>query len=149
MGAGTPLLTRWRPAGLAAALWVLWGCSDTTAITPQTPVSAVLEVEGTASDDILLLAGATVPAQVRFFNGSGAEITGIEDESFAKITFAPTTLASAADVPDEHFHKLITAGTQIGSGLAIVRFGHDSSASEQTFAPINVTVVVAAHPQLQ
>lgn len=132
---------------LLTTLLAIVACSDggTTTPTALTPASAIIEVDGVATaDNILLVAGATVPAEIRFYNSDGVEITGIEDESFAKITFAPTTMASAVDVPGEHFHKSLTAGSEIETGTAIIGFGRDASANDLSFGPYSVTVVAAA-----
>ncbi|MGH7497410.1 MAG: hypothetical protein ACREL3_00990 [Gemmatimonadales bacterium] len=131
-----------------AGLLSVTACSDSSGLAPNgplTPVSAAVEVNGTISlDNTLLLAGSTAPAEVKFYRSDGQEITGIEGESFAKITFSPSTIATATDVPDEHFHKTVTAGSQPETGTMTIGYGHTEAADELSFGPYTVTVVLAA-----
>ncbi len=148
MGKGTLHLIRGRATILLAGLLAIMACSDSNGAPSEethTPASAALIVDGTASDDpILLLAGTALPVEIKFFNVQGTEITGIEGDHFAKLTIAPSTLATVADVPGQNFHKTVTASSEVGSGIMTIGYGHDAAADELSFGPYNVTVVVAA-----
>ena len=152
MGAGTPVLrldsTLHHRSVLLAVLLATTACSDSSGLPPGgplTPTAAALEINGTIStDNTLLVAGTTAPAEVKFYRNDGTEITGIEGESFAKLTFSPSSIATSADVPDEHFHKTITAGGQPESGTMMIGYGPTEAADELLFGPYTVTVVLAA-----
>lgn len=137
---------RFAPA-LLAGLLTAPACSGNVSPSAEnhTPASAALVVDGTAGGDpILLVAGTAVPVEVKFYDDNGNEITNIEDGHFAKLTFAPATLATVADVPDRHFHKTVTGQAQPGGGTVIIGYGHDTQAAELTFGPYAVSVVAAA-----
>jgi hypothetical protein len=107
------------------------------------PHSAALFIAGTEVTDALVLpVGETVRVEIRFFDDAGDEITGIEDEHFAALTFTPTTLATTADVEGQHFQKDVTAGAEIGTGTYMINYGHDEAADEESFGPYPVSVVV-------
>jgi hypothetical protein len=137
-------MLRLSPA-LLSGLLAIAACSDNEAPPEEghTPATAALVVDGNPVDQggqVVLVAGTTVPVEVKFYHDDGDEITGIEAEHFAKLTFTPETLATSEDVPDQHFHKQVTAGPDIGSGSITVGYGHDEEADELTF-PFTVTVV--------
>ncbi len=139
-------LLRLSPA-LLGGLLVITACSDNEAPPEEshTPASAALVVDGNPvaeGDPVVLVAGSTVPVEVKFYHDDGDEITGIEGEHFATLTFTPSTLAGSVDVPNQHFHKLVTAGSDIGTGSVMVGYGHDEAADELTFGPFTVTVVI-------
>ena len=133
---------------LLAGVLATTACSDSTETPPEethTPASAALGVDGVlGSDNFLFLVGAAVPVEVKFYNDEGTEIIGIDDDHFATITFAPSTLATVADVAGEHFHKTVTGGAEIGSGTLTIGYGHDEAADELSFGPFTVSVVAAA-----
>jgi hypothetical protein len=138
-------MRRLSPALLSGLLAVA-ACSDNEAPPEEnhTPATAALVVDGNPVDQggqVILVAGTTVPVEVKFYHDDGDEITDIEDDHFAKLTFTPATLATSADVPDQHFHKDVTAGAEIGTGSITVGYGHDEEADQLTF-PFTVTVVV-------
>lgn len=138
-------MLRLSPALLSGLLAVA-ACGDNEAPPEEnhTPATAALVVDGNPVDQggqVVLVAGTTVPVEVKFYHDDGDEITGIEDDHFAKLTFTPETLAISEDVPDQHFHKQVTAGSEIGSGSITVGYGHDEDADQLTF-PFTVTVVV-------
>jgi len=124
--------------GLALA-----GCnSDETAPeTTHTPASAELYFNGTqVTPDVVLDPGQTVELEVRFFADDGDEITGIEGTHFATLEFTPTSIATVTDVPNQHFHKSVTAQATAGTGTVTIGYGHDAAADELTFGPYNVSV---------
>jgi hypothetical protein len=105
------------------------------------PHSAVLFIAGNEVTNALVLpAGETVRIEIRFFDDGGDEITGIEAEHFAALTFDPTTLATTQDVDGQHFQKDVTAQGDIGAGNYTVGYGHDEAADEESFGPFPVTV---------
>jgi hypothetical protein len=123
----------------------LAACGDDEAAPEEGhhPHSAALFVAGTEVTDALVLpAGETVRVEIKFFDDAGDEITGIEDEHFAALTFDPATLATTADVADHHFQKDVTAGAEIGTGTYMIDYGHDEAADEESFGPFPVSVVV-------
>jgi hypothetical protein len=140
-------MLRFSPALLIGALAVA-GCSDSNETPPEeghTPASAALVVNGNPvaeGDPVVLVAGTTVPVEVKFYHDDGDEITGIETDHFARLTFTPSTLATSADVPNQHFHKIVTANSDIGSGSVTVGYGHDEAADELSFGPFTLTVVI-------
>jgi hypothetical protein len=140
-------MLRLTPALLIGLLGIA-ACDDNNETPPEeshTPASAALVVDGNPvgeGDPVVLVAGSAVPVEVKFYHDDGDEITGIEDEHFARLTFTPSTLATVADVPNQHFHKIVTAGADIGNGTVTVGYGHDEAADELTFGPFTVTVVI-------
>ena len=128
---------------LAALAFAACGDDETGPEDGHTPAEAALFVNGVnMSDDLVLVAGEPVRVEVRFLNDEGDEITGIEDEHFAGLTFTPATLATVADVADHHFQKDVTGQAQPGTGSVRVGYGHDEAADELEFGPFDVTVVV-------
>jgi hypothetical protein len=106
------------------------------------PRSAAVFIDGNEVTDALVVpAGETVRLEVRFFDDQGDEITGIEDEHFAALSFTPTTLVTIADVPDHHFQKDVTGQGEIGTGTYLIGYGHDEAADEESFGPFPVSVV--------
>jgi hypothetical protein len=139
--------TNFLQMALLAGVLATTACGNGTETPPEThaPVSAALEVNGVlSSDNFVFLVGAAVPVEVKFYDDEGAEITGIDDDHFATITFAPSTLATVADVAGEHFHKTVTGGGETGSGTLTIGYGHDEAADELSFGPFAVSVVAAA-----
>jgi hypothetical protein len=105
------------------------------------PHSAALFIAGNeVTDPLVLPAGETVRIEIRFFDDGGDEITGIEAEHFATLTFDPATLATTQDVDGQHFQKDVTAQGDIGTGNYTVGYGHDEAADEESFGPFPVTV---------
>ena len=132
---------------LAALAFAACGDDETGPDDGHTPANAALFVNGVdMSDDLVLFAGEPVRVEVRFLNDEGEEITGIEDEHFAGLTFTPATLATVADVADHHFQKDVT-GAELGTGSVRVGYGHDEAADELEFGPFDVTVVVTGTAQ--
>lgn len=138
---------RFSPA-LLIGLLAIAGCDDSNETPPEenhTPASAALVVDGNPvaeGETVVLVSGASVPVEVKFYHDDGDEITGIEDDHFARLTFTPEAIATSQDVQDQHFHKTVTAAGQIGTGSVTVGYGHDEEADQLTFGPFTVTVVV-------
>lgn len=133
-----------RYLALVAVALTLAACSDdeTGPEEGHTPSDAALFVEGVdVTDGLVLPAGETVRVEVRFLNDEGDEITGIDDEHHAGLTFAPTTLGTVAAVDGENFQKDVTAQGEAGTGTVTVGYGHDEDADELEFGPYPVTVV--------
>jgi hypothetical protein len=124
--------------------FALGACSSDEAAAPQenhTPASAKLfvnDVDETA--DLTLAAGAVTRVVVTFYAEDGDEITGIEADHYAALTFTPGTLATAVEDPDAHFAFDVTAQGAAGTGTVIVGWGHDAAADDLTFGPFDVTV---------
>ncbi|HEU5039250.1 MAG TPA: hypothetical protein VFT84_00415 [Gemmatimonadales bacterium] len=136
-----PFRLRLLPAVLAVALA---GCSDdeTGPEETHTPHRAAVFVGGIdASQNLLLPAGEAVRVEVRFYNEQDEEITGIDDDHFASLTFTPDDFATVAEVAGEHFQKDVTGGGAIGTGTFVVGYGHDEAADEEAFGPFDATVV--------
>ena len=93
------------------------------------------------TDDLVPAAGETVRLEVRFYREEGDQITGIENEHFAALTFTPSTLATTADVDGSHFQKDVTAAGRIAEGTYTIGYGHDEAADEESFGPYGVRVV--------
>ena len=136
-----------RLAAAASVALALGGCSDgeTGPEEAHTPVRAAVFVNGlNASDHLLLPAGEAVRVEIRFYDDEDVEITGIDDDHFAAITFTPGDFAAVADVAGEHFQKDVTGGAALGTGTFIVGYGHDQAADEELFGPFDATVVATA-----
>lgn len=134
-------LARPVPIALIAAL-LLPACGDETAPEEgHMPVDAALFVRGTdVTTGVTIAAGQTARIEVRFLADDGDVITGLEDEHFASLTFAPASLATVAAVSGEPFLFDVTAQATAGTGTVSVGFGHDEEADEDTFGPFDVTV---------
>ena len=118
-------------------------CSEDEATAPEshTPASAKLfvnDVDMTA--DLVLPAGATTAVEVRFYAADGDEITTIEADHYASLTFSPGTIATPVARVDQHFTFDVTAQGSAGTGTVDVGYGHDAAADELTFGPFPVTV---------
>ncbi|MBA3658110.1 MAG: hypothetical protein H0W67_00765 [Gemmatimonadales bacterium] len=133
--------------GLLCAPLMITACDDDEAASEQhgTPVDARPFVNGTdVSAGLALAAGETVRAEMKFYDGQGAEITGIEDEHFATVTVTPASLVTVADVSGKRFQKDLTASAEQGSGTFRIGYGHDEAADETEFGPFDVVVAVPA-----
>jgi len=133
----------WYVLSLVLALFV--AACDSNEAPPEEghhPHSAALFLDGVdVTDDLVLPAGETVRVEVRFYDDVGNQITGIEDEHFAALTFTPSTLATTADVDGNHFLKDVTAQGEIAEGTYSIGYGHDAAADEESFGPYAVRVV--------
>ncbi|MEZ4413542.1 MAG: hypothetical protein R2910_11205 [Gemmatimonadales bacterium] len=129
---------------MLALVLALGACSSDEAAAPahtHTPASAKLfvnDVDETAN--LTLTAGAQTRVVVKFYADDGDEITGIEADHFAALTFAPGVLATAVEDPDAHFSFDVTAQATAGTGTVMVGWGHDAAADELSFGPFVVTV---------
>jgi hypothetical protein len=133
-----------RYALTAVFALALAACGDDEAPAEEGhhPHSAALFVAGTEVTDALILpAGETVRVEIRFFDDQGDQITGIEAEHFAALTFAPATLATTQDVESNHFQKDVTAQGGVGTGTYMIGYGHDEAVDEESFGPFAVSVV--------
>jgi hypothetical protein len=83
--------------------------------------------------------GETVRVRIQFFNAAQENLDDVEAGHFARLTFNPTTLATAVRQADHHFQFDVTGGTQ-GSGTMTVSYGHDDAADEVSFPSELVTV---------
>lgn len=129
---------------LVMAALTLAGCSEGEAGPEEdhTPVEAALFIADVAvTGQLLLEAGETVRIEVRFLDDEGNEITGIEDDHHAALTFSPEGLATAASVAGANFQKDVTAQGDVGTGTVVVGYGHDEGADEIEFDPFPVSVV--------
>lgn len=126
---------------LFAAAAVLTACGSETAPEDHTPASAKLFVAGQEiTPSLSLTRGQTVRVEVRFYHDDGDQITGIETEHFAGLTFSPAALATVTPVTGQHFFFDVTVQNAAGSGTVSVGYGHDSAADELSFGPFQVTV---------
>ncbi len=143
------LVVPWAPARLMVIpmlmlSFTLGACSSDEAAAPahtHTPASAKLfvnDVDETAN--LTLAAGAATRVVVKFYADDGDEITGIEADHFASMTFVPGTLATAVEDAAAHFEFDVTAQAGPGTGTVVVSWGHDAAADELTFGPFPVTV---------
>ena len=105
--------------------------------TPQTYNLIVNDVPQTSP--YVLPAGGTSRVQIKFFNKDGDDLDDVEAEHFGRLTFSPTSLATATRLADHHFQFDVTA-PNAGSGTLQVGFGHDDTADEKIFSPVNVNV---------
>jgi hypothetical protein len=130
---------------LALALAVGAGACDSeeTGPTHATVESAKIVVNGTVTPSggtVTLPKGQTTRVEVQFFDADGARVTGLETTHFAKLTFEPAALATAADVSGNNIVKDVTTQATPGTGTITVGYGHDAEADEKSFGPFNVTV---------
>ena len=100
------------------------------------------------SAGLILVSGEPVRVEVRFLH-DGAEITGIEEDHHASLTFTPATLATVAAVDGQNFQKDVTGQAQPETGTVMVGYGHDEAADELSFGPIPVSVVVTGGGQVR
>jgi hypothetical protein len=141
------MLPRLRPAVLLLTVLAFAACSDdeTGPEEAHTPHRAAVFVGGMdASENLLLPIGEAVRVEIRFYDDQDVEITGIDDDHFASITFTPGDFAAVADVAGEHFQKDVTGGAAVGTGTFLVGYGHDAAADEEQFGPFDATVVATA-----
>jgi hypothetical protein len=111
------------------------------------PANARLFLNGVDVSDpgpLGLGANQTVRVEVKFFNSADEEITGIEDEHFARVNVLPEGLVTVSNVEGENFQKDITAGAEGGTGTYTIGYGHTASADERSFGIYDI--VVAAPP---
>lgn len=135
------LRTLLRMTPLLLAPLVVSACGDETAPDEgHHPHEAKLFVGATElTPAVVLTASATVVVEVKFYDDSGDEITGIEADHFSSLTFTPGALATASDVVGHNFQKSVTAGAP-ATGTVTVGYGHDSAADDESFGPFSVTV---------
>ena len=126
---------------LATLAFAACGDDETGPEEDHTPHSAALFINGVdVTDGVILPAGETVRAEVRFLDEDGEVITGIEDH-FAGLTFTPSSLATVTRVVGDNFQHDVTAQADAGTGSVVVGYGHDEAADELEFPAINVTIV--------
>jgi hypothetical protein len=122
-------------------LSVACGSDETAPVESHTPSTynlIVNDVPQTAP--YVLTAGETSRIQIKFFNAAGDDLDDVEAEHFGRLTFGPTSLATATRLADHHFQFDVTA-PNVGSGTLQVSFGHDDTANEKTFSPVTVNVM--------
>jgi hypothetical protein len=130
-----------RSAFLFAAVLLSVSCGSETAPDEHSPASARLFAAGQEITPNLVLArGQTVRIEVRFYDGGGELMTGLEAEHFAALTFSPASLAGIAPVSGLRFFFDVTPQNVAGTGQVRVGFGHDAAADELSFGPFPVTV---------
>ena len=133
---------------LAGALLLAAACgSDETApVEDHTPATYNLIVNDVPQNSPYVLpSGQTSRVQVKFFNGAGDDLDDVEAEHFGRLTFSPTSLATATRLADHHFQFDVTAPNN-GSGTLQVGYGHDDTADEKIFSPVNVNVTGSGGP---
>jgi hypothetical protein len=137
------VFTRGVPTLLLAGALTACGDDETAPEETHTPTAARVFVDDVdATDNLVLPADEVVRVEVRFYDDEDEEITGIDDDHFATLTFTPSTLAEVADVSGEHFQKDVTGGAEPGTGTFTVGYGHDDAADDLTFGPYDASVVV-------
>jgi hypothetical protein len=145
-----PFRPRVLPAAVLAAALVSCSDDETGPEEAHTPARAAVFVNGAdMSDNLILPAGEAVRVEIRFYNDEDEQITGIEDEHFASLTFAPDDFATVEDVTDEHFQKDVTGGGSAGVATFRVGYGHDEAADELEFGPFDATVVLTGQARAQ
>ncbi len=143
----------WLPVSriaLAGALLLAAACGgdETAPVEDHTPATYNLIVNDVPQNSPYVLpSGQTSRVQVKFFNAAGDDLDDVEAEHFGRLTFSPTSLATAARLADHHFQFDVTA-SHTGSGTLQVSFGHDDTADEKTFSPVNLNVMGSAGPPL-
>src|SRR3954471_14762382 len=136
---------------LAGALFLAaaWGSDETAPVEDHTPASYNLIVNDVPqTSPYVLTAGQTSRIQIKFFNRAGDDLDDVEAEHFGRLTFSPTSLATATRLADHHFQFDVTA-PHVGSGTLQVSYGHDDSAAKKTFGPVTVNGMGSAGPPLQ
>jgi hypothetical protein len=108
------------------------------------PVRVVLSVNGTAmtGDTLFLPVGMTeVIVRGTFYNSADESLDDVETEHFSKLTFDPTTLATATiDAAHHYTHSVDVQGAANATGTVSIGFGHDALADEHTLtAPVRIT----------
>jgi hypothetical protein len=122
---------------------VACGDDETGPEEDHTPENARLFVDGAdVTDGLILIASEPLRVEVKFFNDEDEEITGIDDDHHAGLTFTPSTLAAVATVDGENFQKDVTGQAEPGTGSVQIGYGHDEDADELNFGPYEVSVVV-------
>ena len=119
------------------------GDDETGPEEDHTPTRARLFVDGAdVSESLILIAAEPLRVEVKFFNDEDEEITGIDDDHHAGLTFTPSSLGTVASVDGENFQKDVTGQADAGTGSVLVGYGHDEDADELNFGPYDVSVVV-------
>jgi len=127
-------------AGLLA-LTAVAGCGTEPAAEDHTPASARLfTTTGEITSNVVLTPGVTTRIEVRFYHDDGDQITDIEAEHYASLTFSPSTLAAVTAVSGHHFQFDVTPVASGATGTVSVGYGHDSAADELSFGPFSVSV---------
>lgn len=145
-----PFRLRLLPAVVLAAALVACSDDETGPEEAHTPDHAKVFVGNIdVSENLILPAGEAVRVEIRFYNAQDEEITGIEGEHFASITFTPDDFATVADVADHHFQKDVTGGGSAGEATFEVGYGHDEAADELEFGPFDATVVFTGDVRAQ
>ncbi|HYC31507.1 MAG TPA: hypothetical protein VEB59_04415 [Gemmatimonadales bacterium] len=138
-----PFAFRLTTAAILAVALVSCSDDETGPEETHTPDHARVFVNDVdMSENLILPAGEAVRVEIRFYTDEDEQITGIEDEHFASITFVPDDFATVEDVTDEHFQKDVTGGGSAGIATFLVGYGHDESADELEFGPYDATVVL-------
>jgi hypothetical protein len=99
------------------------------------PVRVVFIVGGDTltGDSLFIPAGQTVLVRGIFLNAADASLDDVEGEHWSKLSFDPTTLATAVVDVDHHFqHQVTVNGAANAKGIVDVGFGHDELADEHT-----------------
>src|SRR3954465_4018187 len=136
---------------LAGALFLAaaGGGDETAPVEDHTPASYNLIVNDVPqTTPYVLTAGQTSRIQIKFFKRAGDDPGDVGAEHFGRLTFSPTSLATATRLADHHFQFDVTA-PHVGSGTLQVSFGHDDTANEKTFTPVTLNVMGGAGGPLQ
>lgn len=113
----------------------------------HTPVRVGLIVgsDTMTTDTLFLPFGQTVTVRGIFFNSADDNLDDVEAEHWSKLTFTPTTLATAAVDTAHHFQHTVEVQGAVGAtGTVAVGFGHDELADEHTLnAPVKIVAAAA------
>jgi hypothetical protein len=137
------LLSRALPALLVA--FGLASCGDESGPDENhdVPSNGKLFLNGVDVSDpgpLSIAANQTVRVEVKFYNEAGEEITGIDDDHFARVNVVPASLVTVNAVSGENFRKDITAGPTGGTGTYTIGYGHTVTADERTFGLYDIIV---------
>jgi hypothetical protein len=110
----------------------------------HTPVSYTLSIDGVQmSPPYNFRVEQTVRVRLHLLNEAGEDLDDVESSHFARLTFEPSTLASAVRTAEHHYQFDVT-GSTVGTGTITVGFGHDDAAEETTLPAKAVSVTEAA-----
>ncbi|HSJ76845.1 MAG TPA: hypothetical protein VK899_11830 [Gemmatimonadales bacterium] len=128
-----------------ALLLAACGGDETAPVEDHTPATYNLIVNDVPQTSPYALTAGQSRVQIKFFNAAGDDLDDVEAEHFGRLTFSPTSLATATRLADHHFQFDVTASNP-GSGTLQVGFGHDDTADEKVFSPVNVNVTGGGGP---